>query len=183
MNRLALACSVLLTALATPVLATSNLTIKFVGDCTDCAGQATATLVLKDFSLNGPNQDLGDANLVSFTYDGSNLLPAYNSTSNSYLTGHLTNPASGDIAVVGLSGTFAVNVLNPDGTGRIFGATSHADWLVIRTIGGAPEDYGANSVFHLITGVPEMASWGMFIFGFGLIGGTMRRHRANFRLA
>ena len=175
MKRLILACAVLLTTLSAPVFATSNVTIKFRGDCNDCAGQVSATLVLKNFVLNGLSPNLADDNLVSFTYDGSNLLAPYTSSAQSYLSGSLTDPASPDPAFAGLAGRFVVNAQFPDGTGRVFFAESHGAWTVYRTIGGAPEDYGGNSVFTLIAGVPEAASWVMFILGFGLIGGTMRR--------
>jgi hypothetical protein len=181
MKRLVLAGVVLLAMISTPVFATSNITIKFVGTCTDCAGQATATLVLKDFALNGTSQALVNQNLVSFTYDGSNLLAPYTSGAQSYLSGNLRDPASPDPALAGLAGTIVVSVGNLGGYELLFVAASHAEWSIIRTVGGAPEDYGTNSVFTMITGVPETASWALLIIGFGLIGGTMRGQRTNFR--
>jgi hypothetical protein len=179
MKKLVFACGILLATLSAPVLAASNLTIKFTGDCSDCSGQVTATLVLKNFSLNGVNPTLSTANLVSFTYDGSNLLAPFTTLPESSLGGNLTDPASPDPDLVGLSGIFFVNAALPGGVGRIFNATSHGGWSITPTNGGAPEDFGGNAVFTLESGVPEVASWAMFIGGFGLVGGTLRRQRTK----
>ena len=184
MKRLTLAFAAALTTLATPALAASTLTIRFVGDCSDCARQVTATLVLQNFSLDGVNPNLTDANLVSFTYDGSNLFAPFTSSATSSLSGYLTDPVSPDPALPGLSGLITVAVQGyPDGSGRLFAATSHGAWAAYRTFGGAPEDHGGNSVFTGVANVPEIASWVMFVVGFGLIGGTLRGHRPTVRAA
>lgn len=49
-------------------------TFMFAGQCSDCAGTATGSLVLQNYALG---QQIGDANFVSFTYNGTNLFGAY----------------------------------------------------------------------------------------------------------
>lgn len=49
-------------------------TFSFAGQCSDCTGTATASLVLQDYTLG---QQIGDGNFVSFTYDGTDLAQPY----------------------------------------------------------------------------------------------------------
>jgi hypothetical protein len=183
MKRSNLAGAILLATLSTPAFATNFVTIKFVGDCTDCAGQATATLVLKNFSLDGVNPNLQNNNFFSFTYDGSNLFYPYTLTSDVSLSGNLTRGASNGPGLVGVNGNFSISGLSFAYIRWVFTATPQGSWAVSAPGGGAPEDYGTNAVFTSPTAVPETASWAMVIAGFGLIGGTLRRHRTNVRFA
>ena len=67
-------------ALATPARAdtTSALsTFTFAGQCTDCTGTATGSLVLQDYTLG---QQIGDTNFVSFSYGGTDLFAPYTIT-------------------------------------------------------------------------------------------------------
>lgn len=48
-------------------------TFTFTGQCTDCNGTATGSLVLQNYTLG---QQIGDLNFVSFTYNGTNLFNA-----------------------------------------------------------------------------------------------------------
>jgi hypothetical protein len=48
-------------------------TFTFAGQCTDCNGTATGSLVLQNYTLG---QQIGDLNFVSFTYNGTNLFNA-----------------------------------------------------------------------------------------------------------
>lgn len=58
---------------AGPIPVTQSFT--FVGNCTDCAGTGSATLLTTPSYVPGANLLIGD--IVLFTYHGTNLLPAY----------------------------------------------------------------------------------------------------------
>ena len=69
-----------------------EMAFSFTGVCSDCDGTAHAELVLKDYTLG---ETMGDANLVSFTYDGTNLLSGFTITPTSpglYLFGVIDGP-------------------------------------------------------------------------------------------
>ena len=63
-----------LQAQAVAVAPPASSTFYFSGHCLDCVGVVTARLVLKNYFQGTP---INPAEFVSFTYDGSNLLPAY----------------------------------------------------------------------------------------------------------
>ena len=59
----------------------STITFNFSGTCTDCSGTATATLVLVgSYTLGTP---ITGSNLVSFTYNGTNLTSPFTYTPSS----------------------------------------------------------------------------------------------------
>jgi hypothetical protein len=72
--------------------ASGTITFNFSGTCTDCSGKATATLVLAGtYTLGTP---ITASNLVSFTYNGSNLVPSFAftpSSPNFSVSGSMTN--------------------------------------------------------------------------------------------
>lgn len=92
--------------------------------------------------------------------------------------------AKGDVA----SGAFRTLELNYDATASI------AQPLTIRIAtfydpaqGSTYRQINVDNVrldaSHIVTGVPEPASWGMLIGGFGVAGAAMRRRRVQFRYA
>jgi hypothetical protein len=91
MKRTIFALSLFCALWAVPAPASILQTFNFSGVCSDCEGNVTATLVLQDYV---PGTALANENFVSFSYGGSNLLPAYTISGQSFgfLSGNI--PAS-----------------------------------------------------------------------------------------
>jgi hypothetical protein len=70
-------------------LSAATATFRFVGQCTDCTGSGTGTLVLQDYTLG---ESLTAANFVSFTYSSNKLSYTLNAAQVQLLVGSL--PAS-----------------------------------------------------------------------------------------
>ena len=140
-------------------------TFTFSGSCTDCydgAGNATATLTLQNYILG---DELSPANLVSFVYDGTDLIPG----------GFTITP--GDVAVLG--GTIPA-VLPGSADFQIqsarwdFSLGVEGDWSVSDLSVG--DDYGTNGQWDAADGgVPEPGAFLLVAGGMALLG-LRRRH-------
>lgn len=145
-----------------------TVTYQFTGVCTDCSGDVTAQLVLQDYT---PGTDIGSA-FVSFTYDGSNLLPSFT-----------INQGTDDLSVQGsiptsLPGPADIDIIGSPGdiVGQIdteFSTSTNGSWG-ISGIGVPYFDYGSSSTWSM---VPEPGS--MIIVGSGLVGLIFTRRRAR----
>jgi hypothetical protein len=128
----------------------------FTGVCSDCNGTAHAELVLKDYTLGDAMED---ANLVSFTYDGTNLLSGFTITPSSpglYLYGVIDGPFPAAENVIVFS------------TSAFFESSSGGSWCAGLVCGG---DQGSVSQWSIgVAAVPEAATWAMMVLGFGGIG-------------
>jgi hypothetical protein len=119
----------------------STITYNFSGTCTDCRGTATATLVLVGgYTLGTP---ITGSNLVSFTYNGTNLQGPFTytpSTPGFSVTGSMTNiPGFNTFSIVSNSGLF-------------FSSTTSGTWLVNVT------DQGTAGTWSLPGGSPPPAT-------------------------
>ena len=134
---LAAAVGLALGALGTPARAfASDVTIYFTGECSDCTGDVTATLVLDD-GFTPPGEALF-ANFVSFTYDGSNLIPGGFTLDPSIVGVFLANLTT-------LPGANFVNIawLPPgDSVSGTFSTDASGNWSVVLPTGGG--DMGTN---------------------------------------
>lgn len=79
----------------------STTTYNFTGTCQDCSGTATATLtVLGNYTLGTA---LSSSNVVSFTYNGTNLVTPFTitpSSPNFFVYGSITNyPGQNNVAI------------------------------------------------------------------------------------
>jgi hypothetical protein len=117
----------------------STITYNFTGTCTDCSGTATATLtVVGSYTLG---TTLSSSNVVSFTYNGTNLLPAFTitpSSPNFFVNGSITNyPGQNFVAinssqtdesgfVSNLSGSWDAGAVGDFGSVSIWGAATPA---------------------------------------------------------
>ena len=132
-----------------------EMAFSFTGVCSDCDGTAHAELVLKDYTLG---ETMGDVNLVSFTYDGTNLLSGFAITPTSpglYLFGVIDGPFPAAENVIVFS-TFG-----------FFTSSSGGGWCAGLVCGG---DQGSESQWSTAAGVPEPTTWAMMVLGFGGIG-------------
>jgi hypothetical protein len=92
----------------------NTITFNFSGTCTDCRGTGTATLVMVgSYTLGTP---ITSSNLVSFTYNGTNLQAPFTytpSTPNFFVSGSMTNiPGSNTFYVVANNDIFFTSSLN-----------------------------------------------------------------------
>ena len=132
-----------------------NSVFTFSGTCTDCTGTATATLTLTNYTQGNT---VLFANLVSFQYDGTNLLAPF-----------LINQAN----LLSISGIIPVALPNQadffiqNTSVFVFHTDNRGFW------GAGPDDFGTNGVFAAkapTSGVPEPATVAMMALGLGLIG-------------
>ena len=132
-----------------------DITFNWSGTCTDCiqgdVESVTGTLMLKEFIANTA---LSTSNFVSFTYDGSNILPKFTITSEeaSDMSGTLT--ADGTVASEFLLTWFFTF---PGGSGPLvanfFQVETNGNWLLDYQYPGV-DDMGTNGQF----GVPTPAT-------------------------
>jgi MYXO-CTERM domain-containing protein len=94
--------------------APGTITFNFSGTCTDCQGTATATLVLVGSYVQGT--PITASNLVSFTYNGTNLTGPFTytpSTPSFFVSGSMTNiPGANAFDVVANNNIFFDSELN-----------------------------------------------------------------------
>jgi hypothetical protein len=111
-----------------------TVTYDFQGTCSDCSGSVTAELVLQNYAL-GANITL--ANLVSFTYGGSNLVTSFTSlptdsqeTISGVLPGALPAAAVVNISDSTIGKTFstALNGTWSVGTAETVGSTGSGNY-------------------------------------------------------
>ncbi len=147
-------------------------TFDFTGDCTDCTGQATATLVLQNYTLGDP---LETSNFVSFSYS-SNLI-SFGPDSLNNLDGVLEG-----MLPVDLPGPAIVSVENivvspgcEDCAELGFYSVNYDSnaWEL------GVQDEGTNGIWSVAaatTGVPEPSSLAMLAAGLaGLVASRQRR--------
>jgi hypothetical protein len=121
----------------------------FTGVCSDCRGDVSATLVLEGYTQG---ESLTKADFVSFSYSGSNIVPAFTiPPSDLYnITGVIPTdlPAPAQVIL-----SFYVSPTN-------FWAYSDGNWYVNAS------DYGTNGTWS----VPEPSTWAMMLLGFAGLG-------------
>ena len=157
-------------------------TYEFSANCLDCAAKAGTTdyivhgqLVLSaSYVLGTP---IPPPDFISFTYDGSNLIPAftiYNSTLPAVAGEYAGTLLSGELPAT-LPGPPAANIelqlmLQPSFKVLIL---TTGTWSV-----GSAADYGDNAIFA----VPEPSTWAMLLLGFaGLVYAGRRSARGRSR--
>lgn len=139
----------------------------FKGVCSDCTGDATAQLILR-FYTPGDMITLDD--FVSFTYGGSNLLPAFTINASDIVS----NDIFGVIpATLPAPATF--QIIKNGNTSFTSNAGGAGNWCAgPRCIA----DRGTNGTWSL-PGVPEPATWAMLLVGFTGLGAAMRSRRSS----
>ena len=186
---------------ASPALAvtvSANSTYYFRGNCTDCAPANTpalATLVLQNYTAG---MQLTDANFVSLTYNSN--IASFNSSLAvtpqplNHITGMLgatTGPyyvyftqdyASG--TPVGSDATVTSFQTNTDGS--FFYRQDKAITPTFLSLALRNNDQGDNGAWSPVAfstaAVPEPATWGLMVAGFGLAGAALRRQRRQVAL-
>lgn len=142
--------------LSTPSGAAVEETFFFTGVCTDCSGDVGATLVLENYTQG---KQLAKGDFISFSYSGSNLVPAFTISPSELfaISGvipmDLPAPAQFSLEFTTLYSNF---LSQPDGT-----------WYVDH------DDYGTNGVWS----VPEPSTWAMMALGFAGLGFVGHRSR------
>lgn len=152
--RIVLGAVVLLALLGSPAGA---LTYFFTGQCTDCfggAGMATATLVLQNYTPGDPIQS---SHLVSFTYDGTDLLGPYVVTPDTLAGISGAMPESPPAFA-----SFAIWIDEP-GFFRLFGTGLNGDWSIDDD---GFDDFGTQGIWS----VPEPATLLLSLAGLAALG-------------
>jgi MYXO-CTERM domain-containing protein len=110
----------------------------FSGTCQDCSGTATATLtVVGNYTLGTA---LSSSNVVSFTYNGTNIIGPFTMTPSSpnfFVSGSITN----------YPGTNNVNIQTTQSNSSNFFSSTNGSWAV-----GNLSDFGSVSIWG--TSVP-----------------------------
>ena len=142
----------------TPGLAKADLiTFDFTGKCTDCAGTASAELVVQNYQLGA---SFAASNFSSFHYDGTNLFPAFTITPSQLAT------FSGSIGP-NLPGEFDVTIFSTEG----FETLTNGNWSA-----GAAGDFGTQGTWS--AAVPEPASLTLLAVGLAGLGMVLRTRRS-----
>lgn len=169
-------------ALGTPTTAQASATFEFAGECGDCTGTATATIVLDNYNPANPSS----ATLVSFTYT-SNLVRFSITPPNYDLSGSL--PFSAIPAAANLD----IDTYDPIanfGIGFVSLNDAMGDWSV-DTFSHAPDysykpggnqlsvnkDYGVDGVWELVS-VPEPGTLALMFLGLAVVLAAQRPRRA-----
>jgi len=171
-------CLALLIAAST-VIQAGTISFSFVGTCSDCSGQGTATLTLQNYNQGDA---IVAANLVSFTYNGTNLLSSF--TINAINLGTISGlipvglPSSADFSID--ENTLGPTSLELDRISPFFfSSSSSGTWSAGSFV---PGDQGTNGVWNPQgTGVPEPSTLLLIPAGLGAIGLMRRRRLAKFR--
>ena len=149
------------------ILPASTSTFLFSGVCQDCEGIATATLVLQDYTQGDP---IAQSNLVSFHYNGTDLLDPFT------ITGSDQFNISGIIPLsLTASANFFIEAL-PDSV-PWFSSDTEGGWsagdLVIQA------DFGTGGVWNgpVSNAVPEPGVFLLVAAGMAVIG--VRRWRVR----
>jgi len=150
------------TIAAAPESASANqIAYDFAGKCSDCfagAGSAFAVLTVQNYT---PGVSFGNANFVSFVYDGTNLLGSYTvSTTNlSSFTGSIGPD---------LPSSFQVSV---DNTSNLdFSSASEGAWSVSQfSTCSCQADFGPSSTYSAVPEPFSVALLGTDVLGLGLM--------------
>jgi len=114
----------------------NTITFNFSGTCTDCSGTATATLVLVgSYTIGTP---ITNSNLVSFTYNGTNLTNPFTYTP----SGAIFTP-TGSMTTIPGPNAFRVETNG----GEIFSSSVNGNWSVSTT------DVGTAGTWSLAGGI------------------------------
>ena len=142
-------------------------TYSFNGACTDCYngdGDVHATLVLEDYT---PGDSIEASNFVSFSYSGSNLVPAF-----TVLPANLTLGISGVIPTT-LPGPAEVHIFFDLPTSNFISNTD-GSWYVNEA------DYGTSGTW---SAAPEPSTWALTLIGFAGLAYASARHAKTMRSA
>lgn len=140
----------------------------------------TIALVPSGGTLTGAYAKAG-VGLGSFTHEYTFTLPSAGSTSASLVTVALSAVQNIDFTSATLNGN-ALTLLPTgvfEGGSIITSTVAGLQTLTINGVSGGNASYsGTVNFIPAAGGVPEPATWGMLILGFGAIGAAMRRRNA-----
>jgi hypothetical protein len=157
-----------------PVNYLPPITYLFSGNCVDCAAKAgtgtyavTGTLVLKGANYQ-PNQQLGIADFLSFSYGGSNLFDAFEISSANI--GSFFASYGNPLAMLQLETRYGAKGANY----RYFNSQENRTWATGSNVISIA-DYGNAGAWTQISHVPEPGS--LVLLGLGLAGLLAARQR------
>jgi hypothetical protein len=136
----------------------NTITYNFSGTCQDCSGTATATLtVVGTYTLGTA---LSSSNVVSFTYNGTNLLGPFTMTPSSpnfYVNGSITN----------YPGTNNVTIQTSQSNSSNFFSNTNGSWAV-----GNLSDLGSVSIWGTpVSATPAPSSGILLALGIVMLTG------------